>query len=393
MTATTVPASPARRPPPWRDARLQRLAAQVLVVAAVVGLLGYLYDNLVTNLKIRGIPTDFDFLDRPATIEIPYSDFRASQPVRDAILVGAKNTLLVAAVGIALTVVLGTVVGVARLSTNVLVRAAAGLYVDALRNLPPLLVIVFVNSALFLQLPVIAEPFELGGLLLLSNRELAAASPVAGDALGAFVAVLAVALAAATLVWVVRTKANEATGAPHHRVAWAGGVVAAMSIAAYLALDGPVTLSRPEAVGRGIEGGVAMSIGYGAVVTGLVLYTSSHVAEIVRGSIQAVDRGQTEAAGALGLSGAQRLRFVVLPQAFRIAVPPIINQLLNLTKNSSLAIAVGYAELSALTLVLISQANPAPQMVLIQMGIYLVISVAISLMANLVNRRLQLVER
>ena len=128
-------------------------------------------------------------------------------------------------------------------------------------------------------------------------------------------------------------------------------------------------------------------------MTGLVLYTSSHVAEIVRGSVQAVDRGQTEAAEALGLSSAQRLRFVVLPQAFRIAVPPMINQFLNLTKNSSLAIAVGYAELAAITLVLISQANPAPQMVLILMTIYLVISIVISIIANVVNRRLQLVER
>ena len=165
------------------------------------------------------------------------------------------------------------------------------------------------------------------------------------------------------------------------------------AVGGYLLLDAPVTISHPEVVGRGISGGVAMSIGYGAVVTGLVLYTSSHVAEIVRGSIQAVDRGQGEAAEALGLSPGQRLRYVVLPQAFRIAVPPMINQFLNLTKNSSLAIAVGYAELSALTLVLISQSNPAPQMVVILMAIYLVISIVISVIANVVNRRLQLVER
>jgi general L-amino acid transport system permease protein len=393
MTATTVPAAPAGRPPPWRDVRFLRVAAQVGVVAAVGGLLAYLYDNLVTNLRIRGIPTDFDFLDRPATIEIPYSDFRASQPVQDAILVGAKNTLLVAAVGIVLTIVLGTLVGIARLSTNLLVRSAAGLYVDTLRNLPPLLVIVFVNSAVFLQLPVIGDPFEVGGLLVLSNRELAAASLTAADTAPAYAVTMLVALAAAAGVWVWRTKVNEATGAPHRRVLWSAVVLAAAGSVGYLVLGGPIALSHPEAAGRGIDGGVAMSIGYGAVVTGLVLYTSSHVAEIVRGSIQAVERGQTEAAEALGLTSAQRLRHVVLPQAFRIAVPPMINQLLNLTKNSSLAIAVGYAELSALTLVLISQANPAPQMVLIQMSIYLAISVVISVLANIVNRRLQLVER
>jgi general L-amino acid transport system permease protein len=393
MTATTVPASPARRPPPWRDVRVLRVAAQVAVVAAIVGILGYLYDNLMSNLRIRGIPTDFDFLDRPATIRIAYSDFRASQPVRDAFRVAVKNTLLVAAVGIPLTIVLGTIVGVARLSTNLLVRSAAGLYVETLRNLPPLLVIVFVNSAVFLELPRIGDPIDVGGFLVLSNRELAAASPVAGDRAGTYALVVAAALVVATMIWRYRTKASEGTGAPHHRVLWAGAPVVLALVAGYVLLDAPVTVSHPAAVGRGISGGVALSIGYGAVVTGLVLYTSSHVAEIVRGSVQAVDRGQTEAAEALGLSSGQRLRFVVLPQAFRIAVPPMINQFLNLTKNSSLAIAVGYAELSAITLVLISQANPAPQMVLILMTMYLVISIVISIIANVVNRRLQLVER
>jgi general L-amino acid transport system permease protein len=169
--------------------------------------------------------------------------------------------------------------------------------------------------------------------------------------------------------------------------------VGLVAVAGYLALDGPIVLSHPSVDNRRVAGGLTTSIGYGAVVTGLVLYTSSHVAEIVRGSVQSVDRGQNEAAGALGLSSSQRLRYVVLPQAFRVAVPPMINQFLNLTKNSSLAIAVGYAELSALTLVLISQANPAPQMVLIMMLIYLAISIVISILANIVNRRLQLVER
>ena len=392
MTATTAPGHPARRPPPWRDIRVLRIAAQVAVVAAVVGVLAYLYDNLISNLAARGIPTDFDFLDRPATIEIAYSDFRASQPVRDAILVGVKNTLLLASVGIVLTLVLGTLVGVARLSTNLLVRSVAGFYVETLRNLPPLLVIVFVNSAVFLELPVIGDPIDLG-VLLLSNRELAAVSFVAGDSLGLYLLVVAASLVAAALLWGWRTRVNEATGAPHHRMRFAAVALGVGVMAGYLLLDGPITLSYPNAVGRGISGGVAMSIGFGAVLTGLVLYTSSHVAEIVRGSIQAVDRGQSEAAEALGLSSGQRLRHVVLPQAFRIAVPPLINQCLNLTKNSSLAIAVGYAELSALTLVLISQANPAPQMVLILMTIYLVIAIAISIVANVVNRRLQLVER
>jgi general L-amino acid transport system permease protein len=379
--------------PPWRNIRILRIVAQVVALVVAVGVIAYVFDNIATNLRIRNIPTGFDFLDRPATIQIAYSDFRASQPVRDAILVGVKNTLVVASVGIVLTLVLGTIIGIARLSPNLLVRTAAGLYVETLRNVPPLLVIVFANAAIFLQLPVITDPFELGGFLLLTNREIGVASPVLGDGFGAYLALLAGAVVLAGAVWVVRTRRFEATGQPHHRLAIAGGIVAFVAIVGYLALEGPFALSHPEVENRNIVGGLTTSIGYGAVVTGLVLYTSSHVAEIVRGSVQSVPVGQTEAAAALGLSSSKRLRHVVLPQAFRIAVPPMINQFLNLTKNSSLAIAVGYAELSALTLVLISQANPAPQMVLILMTIYLVISIVISIIANVVNRRLQLVER
>ena len=197
-----------------------------------------------------------------------------------------------AAIGIPLTTVLGTIVGVARLSTNLLVRSAAGLYVETLRNLPPLLVIVFVNSAVFLELPRIGDPIDVGGFLVLSNRELAAASPVAGDQLGRT-------RSSSRRRWSSRSScggtAPRRARSPARRTTACSGRAAPVVVGVvggYVLLDAPVTLSHPEAVGRGISGGVALSIGYGAVVTGLVLYTSSHVAEIVRGSVQAVDRGR-----------------------------------------------------------------------------------------------------
>jgi general L-amino acid transport system permease protein len=200
-----------------------------------------------------------------------------------------------------------------------------------------------------------------------------------------------VAVAAAVAVW--RTRRSDATGQEHHRVLWGGAAFLAVTVPAYLFLDGPVVLSRPAVDGRSVSGGIAMGAPFAAVLLALVLYTASHIAEIVRGSIQAVPKGQTEASSAIGLSELQRLRFVVLPQAFRIAIPPIINQYLNLTKNTSLGIAIGFTEITALTFIIIGNGNPAPQSIVVLMAIYLTFSLVISALSNLVNRRLQLVER
>ena len=309
-------------------------------------------------------------------------------------MVGVKNTLLVAVVGMLLTLFLGTLLGVARLSKNWLVRQGATLYVETLRNVPPLLVIIFVNTAVVLNaLPRIQDSVDLGGFLVLNNRELAIASPVDGGDAALYLLLLLAGVAAAAGVAFWRTKRFEATGQPHHRVLWGLGLLGLVAVGGYGALGGPVDVSRVDVDNLSITGGVAMSTGYAALLVGLVLYTSSHVAEIVRGSIQAVALGQTEAATALGLSDLQRLRYVVLPQAFRIAVPPIINQFLNLTKNTSLGIAVGFSEVTLITRQVIGNGNPAVQAVILLLGIYLVISLVVSLLANVVNRRLQLVER
>jgi general L-amino acid transport system permease protein len=390
----SVTAGSRTRTPPWRDVRVLRAAAQVVAVAAVVGVVGFLYDNVRTRQRALGIDQSFDFLDQPAGVNIAYSDFSPGQPVRDALAVGVKNTLLVAVVGMVLTLLLGTILGVARLSANWLVRQGATLYVETLRNVPPLLVIIFVNSAVVLNaLPRIDESVDLGGLLILNNRELAVAAPADGGGAAGYLVVLGVgvALAVAAAAW--RTRRAEATGQPHHRVVVGLVVLGTVAAVGYVALGGPVTVSRAEVANRNVSGGVVMSTGYAALLAGLVLYTASHVAEIVRGSIQAVPVGQTEAATALGLSDLQRLRYVVLPQAFRIAVPPTINQFLNLTKNTSLGIAVGFAEVTLITRQVIGNGNPAVQAVVLLLAIYLAISVAVSVVANLVNRRLQLVER
>ena len=369
--------------------RVLRVAFQVAVLAAVVGLVAYLYDNLLAN----DVELDFAFLDQQAGFRIAYTDLVPSDTVLAAMLTGLRNTITVALVGIVLTLVLGTLLGIARLSANWIVRRAAGAYVEALRNVPPLLVIVFVNAAALAALPPIDEADDIGGLLLLSVSEFGVVAP-RGDGNGwVYLALVAVGVVAAVAVASWRDRVEERSGAPARRWLWGGGLLAVVVVGGYLALDAPVVLSHPEVDGLGISGGSRMGLPFAATLVGLVLYTSSHVAEIVRGSILAVPRGQTEAAGAVGLSSSQRLRYVVLPQAFRVAVPPVINQCLNLTKNTSLGVAVAFAELMGVTRTVIGNGQPAVPSILVAMGFYLVLSLAISLVANVANRRLRLVER
>ena len=360
QTATT-------RPPPWRDVRILRLVFQVGAVVAVGAFLAYLYDNLTANQRALGIETSFDFLDQQAGFRIAYSDFAPSDTVLEALLVGLRNTITVALLGIVLTLILGTLVGIARLSSNWLVRRAAGAYVEAVRNVPPLLVIIFVNSAFLATLPPIDEPERVAGVLL-TVREIGITVPRGDGGVWIYVGLIVAALVGAAALARWRTTVEERTGQPARSWLWGGGLVAVVAVGAWFALDAPVVLSRPEVVGRSIEGGVAMGLPFVAVLVGLVLYTATHVAEIVRGSILAVPKGQTEAATAIGLSTTQRLRHVVLPQAFRIAVPPTINQFLNLTKNTSLGVAVAYAEAMYVTRTVIGNGNPAIQLVILVMA-------------------------
>jgi general L-amino acid transport system permease protein len=232
-----------------------------------------------------------------------------------------------------------------------------------------------------------------GRTLLLSVREMGVVSLRDDGGARAYALLLIAAVAGALVLGRWLTAREAATGWPARK--WLSGTAGVLGVAivAYLALGQPVRLSHPEVVGRSVEGGVAMGLPFFSVLVGLVIYTTTHVAEIVRGSILAVPRGQTEAATALGLSGGQRLRHVVLPQAFRIAVPPTLNQYLNLTKNTSLGVAVAYAETMYVTNTVIGNGNPAIQSILVAMGLYLVLSLSISLVGNLAGRRLRLVER
>jgi general L-amino acid transport system permease protein len=379
-----------RRPPPWRNVRVLRIVLQAVFLTAVVALLLYLLDNVVYNLERLGVPTGFDYLDQSAGFAIPDSDFRSAQSLKDALLVGVQNTLKVSAIGIVLATILGILVGVARLSSNWLVRRAAAAYVEAFRNVPVLIIIIFIWLGIFLRLPPISRATEILELVVLSNRGLVIPWFEQEGSSAAFGLVALFALLLAAAVWIWRTRRFDRTGQPHRRVLWAGGVLLLVLAVGFFATGAPWTVATPERGELATTGGFRLAPEYAALLLGLTIYTASHIAEIVRGSILAVPRGQSEAANAVGLSGFQRMRDVVLPQAFRISIPPIANQYLNLVKNSSLGVAVSYYEVTKVTQVSISQRAPAVQAILVLMGIYLVFSLSIALVTNLVNRRLTL---
>jgi len=380
----------ATKPLWYRDVRVLRVIAQVIFAIVAIGLAVYLYSNFSRASAAANLPTGFGYLDGPTNFVIQDSDFRASQPVHDALRVGIRNTMAAVAVGAILMTILGVMIGIGRLSQNWLVRKSTQLYVETVRNIPPLVIIVFLFTPVIGQFPQIQEPTEVEGLFIASNRGLwlpwvNADGPGAGRFW--YVVLVGTILAGAVGWW--RTKVNERTGTPHHRVLWSLGVMLATLAVGYVALGAPFDVDGPLREGRNVDGGIKLSTAYAAVTFGLVIYTASHVAELVRGSIQAVPRGQAEAADALALSPFQRMRFVVLPQAFKIMVPPLASQYLNFTKNTSLAIFVGYSEITQVSFTIQGNGNPGVQTFLLLMAVYLTLSLSMSFGANAINSRLQ----
>ena len=401
---TTTTSKTHSRPPLWRDIRVLRVVGQIVAVVAVGLAVWWLFTNLVTNLNRAGIRTDFGFLTQPTQFTVPYfNTFNARNPVWQMILVGVKNTFLAGFLGIIVASILGLLVGIMRLSNNWLAARLATVFVEFFRNIPPLVVIIFFGAAVFTfgPLPILSEAIEVRApwssetLLLFSIDQWGFPGLASRGNVLAYLAVLAVGLAVAVLLWMWRTRVNLNTGEPHHRVLLSFGALLTFAVLGYLVLGAPFGIEWPSLSEnrRVIITGFAMNWGFMALTGALALYTASHIAEIVRGSIQAVPKGQTEASSALALSGFQRYRFVILPQAFRIAVPPVINQYLNLVKNTSLGLAVAYAELTALTQTSIANGRPAVQSIAVMMAIYLVFSLTISLILNVANRRLQLVSK
>lgn len=382
--------------PFWRDVRVWRVAGQVAAVLLVLAVAAWLYSNLQANLQKKNLGLGFGFLRREASFDIkelpiPY---RPTDPYSRALAVGLVNTGRVILAGIPLATLVGIVIGVARLSSNWLVQKLALVYVEALRNTPLLLQLFFWYTAVAIRLPRIEDRLELPGPVLLSNRGIAVPWPAATPASGTWLVLLGVAAVAAVVVWRRQTRAMVERGGGGHPAVWAAGVLALAAAAALAATGrGPFAWSVPAVAGSRFAGGAQLSPEYAALVWGLVLYTGAFIAEIVRGGILAVSRGQWEAARALGLRPLLVLRLVVFPQALRIIIPPLTSQYLNLAKNSSLAVAIAYPDVVSVATTTYNQTGRAVEVVTLLMVTYLSISLFTSLLMNLYNRAVQLVER
>ena len=310
--------------------------------------------------------------------------------MRDALVEGLQNTLRLAITGIVLATVLGVLIGIARLSENFVLRNAAKVYVEFVRNVPLYGILVLFYLAVVLNVfPGPDDSWELGPLAVINVRGSSVFWYEGSN--WTFVVTVLAALVAAWVVARWRRRVADRTGRPARTGLYALTIGAVVLVVVWMALG--LGASAPELDGRRVAGGITMTPEYFAALAALVVYTASHIAEIVRGSIQAVPKGQGEAADALAFSGFQRMWFVVLPQSMRIAVPPIGNQYLNLTKNTSLAAVFSFPEITKITLLTVGNRSPAVPSYVLLLGIYLVLSLVISFVVNVVNRRLAIVER
>lgn len=386
MTATA-----GARVPFWRDIRVLQWFVQLAVLGAVAALIWWLYGNYTENASNQNIPTNFDFLDNPANFQITGNSLSQSAPVRDALYEGLINTLRVSVVGIILATLLGTLVGIGRLSHNWLIKKIATVYVEAVRNVPLALFLVAGLLVVVLGVfPTIQDAWSIPGIAIISNRGIAVPWFAGGSGLGLVVLFfVGVGVAWGLAKW--RESVSDRTGAATRAGLWSIGGFLVVFIGGWFVLG--YSMTTPELAGRQTEGGIRIDPSFFALLFALVVYTASHIAEIVRGSIQAVPRGQGEAADAVALSGSQRMWYVILPQAFRIAIPPIGNQYLNLIKNSSLGAAIGYYDLTLVAQTTVGNGSPAVPVFALTMTIYISLSLITSFFVNLANRRVALVER
>jgi general L-amino acid transport system permease protein len=376
----------------WNDRRVRGVLYQLLVVGGTVALGAYLVSNTLANLESRNIATGFGFLGREAGFGISEHliSYSAVDSYFRALVVGLLNTLLVSAVGIVLATVLGTVAGVARLSPNWLVARLATLYVESLRNVPVLLQLFLWYALITEGLPASRQALEPLPGVFVSNRGVFLPVPVADDAYLLMMVGLVAGLAGAFLVGRWARRRQEQTGQIFPTVAAGLALVVGLPILGYLLGGAPTALDVPELKGFNFAGGIQLSPEFAALLFGLVAYTGTFIAEIVRGGILAVPHGQTEAGLALGLRRGQILRLVILPQALRVIIPPLTSQYLNLTKNSSLAVAVGYPDLVNVANTAINQTGQAIEGIALIMAVYLTISLSISAFMNWYNARIAL---
>ena len=384
------------RPPFWNDPDKRALIFQAIVLAAVFAFFAYIFSNTLHNLEKRGISTGFDFLNNEAGFGIlmsliPYDE---TYTFGRTFLVGLLNTLLVSFLGIILATILGFIIGIARLSNNWLIAKIATVYIETFRNIPLLLQILFWYFAMLPLLPHPRQSVNFGEAFFLNSRGLYLPAPLFESAFLWVLAALFVAIIAVVILvrWAHRRQA--ATGQPFHTFWVSLAILVALPAAAFVITGMPLDWDLPELKGFNFRGGMTIIPELAALLLALSIYTAAFIAEIVRSGIQAVSHGQTEAANALGLRPGKTLQLVIIPQAMRVIIPQLTSQYLNLTKNSSLAAAVGYPDLVAVFAgTTLNQTGQAVEIIFMTMMVYLTISLLISLFMNWYNKKMALVER
>jgi general L-amino acid transport system permease protein len=383
------------RPAPWRDPRVRAIFLQIVFVAVLAAFATFLVHNTVVNLAQRGIASGFGFLEDEAKFGIGESliAYSPADTYLRAFLVGLTNTLYVSAIGIVVATIVGTVVGLARLSSNWLVAKLAQIYVETFRNIPLALQLLFWWGLLRQAAPAPRQAWQPLPDVFISNRGVS--FPVPREDPAHFWMLMAL-VAGVAASWAVSrwARARQMRTGQQFPSLWFGlGLILGPPLAVFLAAGAPLQLDAPVLQGFNFAGGIVFSPEFAALLIGLVIYTGSFIAEIVRAGILAVSWGQSEAAMALGLSGWQRMRLIVLPQALRVIVPPMTSEYLSLTKNSSLAVIIGYPDLVSIANTTMNQTGHAVEGITMIMAVYLVISLVISAVMNLYNRAVALVER
>ena len=368
-------------------------ASQLIVVIGLVAFLWYITSNLLTNIDQRGITTGFDFFSSTAGFGISESPiyFDDTSTYFRAFLVGLSNTLIVSVVGIFFATIIGLLVGVARLSHNFLISKLATVYVEFFRNIPILLQILFWYNVVLAALPSPRASIELGLDSFLNNRGLYVPKAVFEN--GFLIIFISIIIAIAISIFLVKraNKKFEETGKETKVFPIVVLVLVALPLFVYNISGGGLSFDNPHLQGFNFIGGMNFSPEFLALTFALSIYTATYISEAVRSGIEAVPKGQKEAAASLGLNSYKSLVLVVLPQAIRISIPPIINQYLNLVKNSSLATAIGYPELvTVFSGTVLNQTGQAIEIIMVTMAVYLTISLSISMLLNYVNKKMEI---
>lgn len=380
--------------PFWRDVRVLAVLSQIAFVLVLAAFAGFLFANLSTAMRQRGLVAGFDYLRNESGFEIGEGliPYRPTDTYGRAYIVGLLNTLSVSVIGIILSTILGVIVGVARLSTNWLINKLAAIYIEIIRNTPLLVQLVFIYFGVFFQLPPVNQTLELPGGIFANQRGLFVPRPIVSPTFLPWLALMAAGIVAAVVIWKLVTRVFKSSTLG----TWLATIVVLILVPTlgWMLLGAPpLTFEVPIRERFNFRGGLTLTPEFSALLTGLVIYTAGFIAEVVRGGIQAVGRGQIEAANAIGLSPMQILRLVIFPQAMRVIVPPLTSQYLNLAKNSSLAIAIGFPDMFAVNQTIANQTGQPVPAIALMMGTYLLMSLFTSLIMNIYNRSVQILER